>query len=220
MTKFKKILKDYASVWVMVLCAIVVGSLLLSGKLSVDGVLGFADENKLLMALIILALFAVKGVSGALMYNAIVMASGLAFSFPLALLLNSVGTLLCLTISYWIGRNTKTETLETLLEKHPKVNRYFTECRDFDFLFSFLLHAIGLSMEVLGVMFGILRLQYWKYLVSAFLAIIPGMVCFTYAGKSRGFGSVGFWVLLAVYLGIIVVSFFYTKHRFYKKKHQ
>ena len=218
MTKFKKILKDYASVWVMLLCAAVVGTLLLTGRLSVGMVLGFANENKLLIAVIILALFTVKGVSAALMYNAIVMASGLAFSFPVALLLNSIGTVLCLSISYWIGRNTRIETLETLLDKHPKVKKYFVDCRDFDFLFSFLLHAIGLSMEVLGVLFGIMRIDYWKYVLSAYLAIIPGMVCFTYAGNSRGFSSIGFWILLGIYLAIIVVSFFYTKRKFYKKK--
>lgn len=218
MTKFKKILKDYASVWVMLLCAAVVGTILLSGRVSVEMVLGFANENKVLIALIILALFAVKGISAALMYNAIVMACGLAFSFPVALLINSVGTVLCLTISYGIGRNAKTETLETLLDKHPKIKKYFIDCRDFDFLFSFLLHAIGFSMEVLGVLFGIMRIDYWKYVTSAYLAIIPGMVCFTYAGNSRGFNSIGFWILLGIYLAIIVVSFFYTKRKFYKKK--
>ena len=45
-------------------------------------------------------------------------------SGPLAV--NGVGTAACLSISYAMGRFTKTESLESVLDRHPKIKRYFS----------------------------------------------------------------------------------------------
>ena len=92
--------------------------------------------------------------------------------FPLweALTINAVGTAVTLSISYLIGCRTKTESLESKLQKYPKIQKYFTTTQKYGFVFCFAIHMIGLSMEVLGIIFGMLRIGFWQYLVSSWLA--------------------------------------------------
>ena len=162
---------------------------------------------------VILALFAVKGISGVVVYNALVVVVSLIFPLPAALAINAVGTALCLSISYWIGRSTRTESLEGLLNKHPKLRKYFAATQEYGFVSCFAIHMLGLNMEVLGVLFGMMRLNYWSYLASSWLAIMPGMVCFCILGNNPDFRNPVFWALLIADGLLILGALWYTRHK-------
>lgn len=72
---------------------------------------------------------------------------------------------------------------------------------------------LGLNMEVLGVLFGMMRLNYWSYLASSWLAIMPGMVCFCILGNNPDFRNPVFWALLIADGLLILGALWYTRHK-------
>lgn len=171
------------------------------------------DYLPILLMLLCTAGFGILLLTGVVVYNALVVVVSLIFPLPAALAINAVGTALCLSISYWIGRSTCTESLEGLLNKHPKLRKYFAATQEYGFVSCFAIHMLGLNMEVLGVLFGMMRLNYWSYLASSWLAIMPGMVCFCILGNNLDFRNPVFWALLIADGLLILGALWYTRHK-------
>lgn len=182
-------LRDFAPILIVICCAAVFGTLLMTGVIDLNSIPTLVEHRPVLAVCVVLLFFIIKGLSGVVVYNALVIVVSLIFPLPTALAINGVGTAICLSVSYWIGRRTKTESLEQKLAEHPKLQKYFSATREYGFVSCFAIHLIGLSMEVLGILFGMLRIDFWTYLASSWLAIIPGMVCFTIAGAELNLRS-------------------------------
>ena len=65
-------------------------------------------------------------------------------------------------------------------------------------------------LVVLGLLLGMLRVDYLTYLAGSWLAIAPGMVCLVIAGNSLDLSSPVFWVFLAINTVLVVCSVVYT----------
>ena len=91
--------------------------------------------------------------------------------------------------------------------------RYFSATQEYGFAMCFAIHMLGLNMEVLGVLFGMMRLNYWSYLASSWLAIMPGMVCFCILGNNPDFRNPVFWALLIADGLLILGALWYTRHK-------
>lgn len=206
-------LKDYAPVLLVLCCAAVLGALLLTGVLDLNAIPDLVQNNYALAVTVILALYIAKGFSGVILYNALVVIVSLVFPLWEALTINAVGTAVTLSISYLIGCRTKTESLESKLQKYPKIQKYFVTTQKYGFVFCFAIHMIGLSMEVLGIIFGMLRIGFWRYLVSSWLAIIPGMICFTIMGNTFDLHSPAFWIVLGIDFALIAFGILYTRKK-------
>ena len=209
----KKTLRDYLPILMMLLCAAGFGALLLTGVIDLNTVPQLVEHRPVLAVLVILALFIAKGFSGVVVYNALVVVVSLILPLPAALAISGVGTALCLSISYWMGRSTRTDSLEGLLSRHPKLNKYFTATQQYGFVFCFTIHMLGLNMELLGVLFGMLRGSYWTYLISSWLAIYPKTVCFTILGNQMDLRSPVFWFLMLVHVGMMAYALLYCRWR-------
>ena len=186
MKKFR--LRDYLPVLIMVLCAAIFGVLLATGVMDLDTVPQLVADRPVLAVLVVLGLYVLKGFSGVVVYNALVVVVSMVLPLPAALAVNGVGTAVCLSISYAMGRFTKTESLESVLDRHPKIKRYFSATQEYGFAMCFAIHMLGLNMEVLGLLLGMLRVDYLTYLAGSWLAIAPGMVC----GHRRKFAGFQF----------------------------
>lgn len=208
-----KTLKNYAPLALMLLCAAVIGTLLGTGVIDLKTIPALVHRNPALAAAVVLLLYIAKGFCGVILHNALILAISMTFDLPAALLLNGLGTALCLSISYGIGHYTNPASLQRRLESHPKIKRYFTSGRQYGFLSCFCLHLLGLNMEVLGVLFGIMRLPFLTYLASSWLAIAPGMVCLCILGEDWNLSSPVLWVVAALELILIAFGFLYTKKK-------
>ena len=133
--------------------------------------------------------------------------------YPAALVINAVGLVISLTASYLVGRHTDPSDLNGLLDRHPRIKRFFDPSQEMGFASCFVIHSLGLSMEVLGVLFGMLRTGYGTYLVSSWLAIYPGTVCFTILGSRLDFHSPVFWAFLAVNVVMLGYALLYCKRQ-------
>ena len=205
-----KKLKLYLPIIIMAIVAAVVGVLLLNGTLRVDQIITAVDDNKPLAAAVILALFTFKGLSG-LPYAAILIGCSLIFDLPMALAINAAGTLICISVSYLVGRFSKGLTFDGMMEKYPKFRRYFNNASNYSFTFCFAAHTLHLSMEVQGVLFGLLRTGYLPYIAGSMLALLPSMVWFTVIGDKLDLTNPLFWVFVGVDLLTVVIGLVYAK---------
>ena len=206
-------LRDFAPILIVICCAAVFGTLLMTGVIDLNTIPALVEHRPVLAVCVVLLFFIIKGLSGVVVYNALVIVVSLIFPLPTALAINGVGTAICLSVSYWIGRRTKTESLEQKLAEHPKLQKYFSATREYGFVSCFAIHMLGLNMEVLGVLFGMMRLNYWSYLASSWLAIMPGMVCFCILGNNPDFRNPVFWALLIADGLLILGALWYTRHK-------
>ena len=205
-----KKLRLYLPIIIMAIIAAVVGILLLNGTLQVDRIIASVNDNKPLAAAVILALFVFKGLSG-LPYAAILVGCSLIFDLPLALAINTVGTLICISVSYLVGRFSKGLSFDGMMEKYPKFRRYFNNATNYSFTFCFAVHTLHLSMEVQGVLFGLLRTGYLPYIAGSMLALLPSMVWFTVIGDKFDFTNPLFWVFAGIDLLTVVIGLAYAK---------
>lgn len=200
----------YLPIVIMLFCAATVGILIACGVLKVDELIAAVDDNRPLAVLVILALFAFKGCSF-IPYGVISIGCALIFEMPLAIAINTVGTVLCISVSYLIGRFSKELTFDGVMEKYPKFKRYFHNASQYSFTFCFAVHTLHLSTEVQGVVFGLLRTPYLAYIAGSTLALLPSMLWYTVLGGEFDLKNPLLWVFLGVDLLTMVIGFIYAK---------
>lgn len=206
-------LKGYAPVLVMAILAVVLGVLILCGVLDLNRLMTLVADKPVLAVLMALSLFALKGISVVIIYNVLVVAVSLVFPLPAALVINAVGLAVSLSVSYAIGRKTDPADLNAMLDRHPRIKRFFIASQELGFASCFAIHMLGLSMEILGVLFGMMRTNFWTYLISSWLAIYPGTVCFTILGNRLDFRSPVFWVFLVINVVLIAYALVYCHQK-------
>lgn len=149
----KEKLKMYLPIIIMLVVALTAGILIWFDILHVDQIIAAVNDNRPLAALVIFALFAFKGCS-CIPYAVILIGCALIFELPVAIAINTVGTVICISVSYLIGRFSKGLTFDGMMEKYPKFRRYFSNAEGYSFTFVFFVHTLHLSTEVQGVLFG------------------------------------------------------------------
>lgn len=203
-------IRMYLPVLLMLVVAAAAGVLIATGVLQVDKIIAAVNNNKPLAALVIMALFAFKGFS-CIPYAVILLGSSLIFDLPVAILINTAGTALCISVSYLVGRFSKELTFDGMLEKYPKFKRYFGNAQKSSFTFVFALHSLHLSMEVQGVLFGLLRTPYLPYVGGSMLALLPSMLWYTVLGEDFDLSDIRFWIFVAIDLMTVVLGLIYAK---------
>lgn len=203
-------IRMYLPVLLMLVVAAVAGVLIATGVLQVDKIIAAVNNNKPLAVLVIMALFAFKGFS-CIPYAVILLGCSLIFDLPVAILINTAGTALCISVSYLVGRFSKELTFDGMLEKYPKFKRYFGNAQKSSFTFVFALHSLHLSMEVQGVLFGLLRTPYLPYVGGSMLALLPSMLWYTVLGENFDLRDIRFWIFVAIDLMTVVLGLIYAK---------
>ena len=203
--------KNYIPIIIMLLIAIVVGVLFLTDTLDFKSTVAAVSENKALALTVIFALFLLKGCALIVPFAAVLICSALVFDIQTAVIVNTVGTAICISLSYFVGRFSKELTFDKVMEKHPKFRKYFENASDYSFTFCFAVHSFHLPMEVQGVLFGLLRTPYLTYLASSMLALLPSMMYMTIFGDNFDLSNKYFWVFVAVDILVIAIGVIYSK---------
>lgn len=204
-------IKNYIPIIIMLVLIAAVGVLLLTDVLDVDETIAAVRDNKPAALLAILALFAVKGCSMVIPFAAVCIGTSLVFDLKTALAINIIGTAICVSVSYVIGRFSKELTFDKAIAKYPKLKKYFDNAGEYSFTFCFALHTLHLSTEAQGVLFGLLRTPYFAYLAGSMLALLPSLAYFTVLGDNFDLKNPLFWAFLAVDLLTVVIGLIYAK---------
>ena len=165
--------------------------------------------------------FIIKGVVVFLPYAVIAISTMALLDFPAALMTVIVGTIVNLSVPYWIGRLTKDDWIQKILTKIPKARPYF-EMSDNLFLLSFTLRALNLSNECLGLLFGSAGLKYIPYMIANGIAILPSAISYVIIGRDmnliESLQSPIFWSAIVVDCLMVAIMTLYFRRK--KKKQE
>ena len=196
--------------------------LLTSGdSLTAEGIYErLSGSNRIVTALLIILLFAIKSMTVFVLYNIPVAAAGLLFPFWEALIINLIGTAICVSLPYFIGRTQAGGPLvKNALEKNAVLRRISESEREYSFALSLILRVLSLPSDLLGLFLGSMKISYPVFFISSMLGITPGMVWVTLLGGAAvGRGTPAFWVMLGIDAVMICIAFFVFRRKYGKIK--
>ncbi len=194
----------------LIICAVFMCVYLFSGKeITPESLLNFAPEEPLLAALFVVLLYAFKSLTVFFPIIILNVLGGFLFEPAHALIINSIGVLVELTVPYWIGRASGASFASKLCEKHPKLGELVGESSGNNLFMSFFLRVIScLPGDAISMYFGASKVPFWTCLIGSFLGTLPGMIASTLLGMNiTDPSSPMFWVSIGLTVGISVVSF-------------
>ena len=204
-------LKNYLSVIIVLVLAAALAVLLATDTLDVQELVTAVRDNKLTALLVIMALYVVKGCTMFFPVGALLIATSMVFDIHASILIGLVGSTVSVALSYLMGRSSKKLTFDSYLEKYPKFAKYFSNAQEYSFLFVFAVHTLHLSMEVQGVLFGLLRTPFFAYIAGSMLALFPSLMCYIVFGYSFDLSYPLLWVFLGLDVLTVIVGLTYAK---------
>lgn len=208
-----KNLKYYTPIIIMLVVAAVIAILSLCGVWNLDEIITAINDNKKTALLVIMLLFLLKGCSLGIPYGAVLVGCALIYDLVPAVIINIIGTVLCTSASYLIGRFSKSLSFEKVIAKYPKFGRYFSNADRYIFTTCYVVHSLHLSTEVQGVLFGLLRTPYPAYISASLIALIPNMLCYTVAGAVRKLGDPLLWIFLSMDALVVITGLWLGKKK-------
>ena len=179
--------------------------------------LAWSPENKWLAALAALAAYALKSQTVVVPYALIATAVGLIFDLPAALAVNTLGSVVCISLPYLTGRGSDGVLVDALLARQPRMRAFYEANRRHLFLVSLVLRVANLSNDILGLVFGSLKMKYWEYLLSSLVGILPAMVLYTVLGNDLDPFSAPVLISFGVDVASIAAAFLLLRARSGKK---
>ena len=121
-------IKDYIPVVIMCISVITAAVFIFVNGISINDISRFILQNEKKSIFILVGLFALKGVCAVIWYSGLVAASGFVFGFNDGIIVNSIGTLICLSVSYIMGYFTKANPINSIAKKNKKIAKYVDKC--------------------------------------------------------------------------------------------
>ena len=171
-------------------------------------ILDYRPQKTLWIAGVFLLLYALKCVTIFFPVMALWIAAGHLLPAWMAIGVNLAGTLICLTLPYWLGYWAGIRAIDRLTSRHPRFQEVLAHQQENSrFLCFFLRIAGGLSGDVVTLYLGATHTPFLQNLVGGALGIFPKMVLATLIGSNiRDTGSPVFWISLSLSLLLTVGS--------------
>jgi uncharacterized membrane protein YdjX (TVP38/TMEM64 family) len=169
--------------------------------------------------IVIITLFGLKSLSMVFPMVVLVAASGIIFdNLAVALLTNTIGVMLQITIPYLIGRYAERGFVERLLRKHKNLKKVEDFKSENELFLCYFLRVINvLPCDVVSMYFGASATKTKNYYLGSMAGILPGMVVTTIAGAAvTEPTSPQFIISVSVEVAFAVGSAVY--YYFYKRK--
>lgn len=194
-------------------------------KISVEGIVNLVPKNSALSVVVMLLLFAVKGIAVFIYGSILYAASGILFSLPVAIIINTIGTVIMTTIPFYIGKKAGGKMIDSLLKKNKKLELLRDTQNKNEFLVSFFLRMVGLlPADLVAMYLGASGMRYKPYFLGTVIGLMPAIVCFSIMGMSiDDVGSPEFLISMIVEIGLMLLSlliYFVWKARNYKKRRE
>ena len=200
--------------------ALVLLCLLCRDRITVEGLVELVPKNSVISVIVMLSLFAIKGVTVFLYGGILYAASGILFSLPVAILVNTAGTVLMTTIPFFIGKKAGTRMIDKLLKKNPKLGLLRDVQNKNEWVVSIFLRTVGiLPADLVAMYLGASGMRFRPYLVGSLIGLFPSILCFSIMGMSiDDVGSPQFMISAVVEIGLMLLSL--GLYFFWRRKNQ
>ena len=155
------------------------------GSVSVEDILNYTPDNPVLAAIVLILLSSLKSLTVFFPIVALLVAGGIMFSTPAALLVNSLAVAACISTPYWLGRLAGADLVDRIFERYPKLGQLKEFQQKNDFFFSYIARIVGiLPCDIVSLYMGAARIPYRAYITGGMLGFIPCILTSTLIGTS------------------------------------
>ncbi len=135
-------------------------------------------------AFIALLIYAVKGAVMVIPASMVYLSIGLAFQTWQAIIINTLGVLIELSVSYLVGRFVGGESVEKKMAKMPKVQAALNGKSNATGAGIFAIRFSGIPIDIVSMFFGSTGYQYLRFLFWSALGVLPRVIFCTAAGEA------------------------------------
>jgi len=171
---------------VLIIAACGLFLLIYHDRISLDTILSYTPENKLLAALLFILAFALKGISVMFPGTIIYVAAGLIFPAWLAAIVVILGTAAEIIVTYYMGYLCGEMRLIKKLQEKPKFKALFEKGQKNENILVYLSRILGLPYDVMGMFWGSVGARFLPYVFFSMLGKFPKVVIETFAGYTVG----------------------------------
>lgn len=177
-------------------------------SISVESITAFTAENWMLAVLVLLSLFALKGICMVIYSGLLYAVSGMLLPLPLAIIVNILGTAVMVTIPYFLTRFIGGNMADVICKKYPKAASLLQRHGQSDFVFSMVLRFIYLiPTEAASIYLTAVRVKYIPFLLGSLVGSLPSIILFPIMGTNLGdYRSPEFVIAFCIQLAFILVS--------------
>ena len=177
-------------------------------EITVEKIVNFTPKNPALAILIILFLYALKGISMPIYGGILYAASGIIFPLPTAIAVNAAGSVIMTTLPFLIGKHLGAKLLDRLVQKNPKLELLRSFPKQNDLLISFFVRLVGvLPADLVSMYLGASGLDYVRYIIGTIAGLLPSIINFSVIGMSiNDVSSPAFWLSLICEICLTVFS--------------
>jgi len=203
----------------VILCVAFILIYFITGEgLTADTILHYTPENPILAALVLWGMYIAKSLSVFFPLIVLEVAGGYLFSPGIAILVNTIGLLLCSIVPYYIGVFSGAERAGRIIDKHPKLAALVKGQQNNGFTVSFILRIISiLPGDLVSMYLGSTKTAFLPYISASILGSMPGVITATLLGMSiTDPASPMFWISVGLYLVLTLVSVLI--YRIYQKR--
>ena len=169
-------------------------------KITIASIVSYTPDDPVLAAAVMIALFTLKGCTVLLNGNVLYAASGVLFSLPVAMAVNSIGTVLMTTIPFFIGRKSGADMMESLVKKYKKLELVRNAPRHNEFVFTLFIRVLGiLPCEPMGMYLGACGLRYRNFILGTMLGLAPAIAAYAIIGEYAAIPTSPQFVIAAVF---------------------
>lgn len=188
--------------------------------LSVDLILQYTPENKILASMIVLAFFALKSLTIIFPLSMLYFANGILFQSLTAVLISTIGLAITITIPYLIGKYLGKQAIQRICEKYPKAEHVKKYQETNTYFACFITRIVGvLPGDIVSLYFGACGTPYLVYLSAGVAGSLISIVTYTLLGaKISDPLSIEFMLVLLcriiVSIGAIVINYKWNQRKY------
>lgn len=170
-----------AFLWLMLILCL----MQIKNNVSIVSLMHYKPGSVFLCALFMLAIFVLKSVTFFIYSGLLYMADGLFFELPLAVFINLLGTIIMVTIPYFLGGWMGNSFRQNLLKKYPKLAQWDAMQSENQFMAVVIARVfIRIPGDIVSLYCGACHFSYKEYLFSSILCFAPHMITYPAMGAS------------------------------------
>lgn len=176
---------------------------------TIEDILEFTPENLWIAAIVMVGLFALKSLSMFFPMFILIASTGSIFpDFLPAIIVNSIGAAVMLTIPYAIGRFAQKDFVMGIIKKNKNADKLYEIKSENEWFIAYFLRVINvLPCDLVSMFLGATRFRFVKYMAGSFAGVLPGMITTTLIGANiKDPTSPAFLIAVAVEVVFAVLS--------------
>lgn len=156
-----------------------------SDDFTVENILNYTPKNISLAACFIILMYGVKSLTVFFPIIILMLVSGAIFNTFTAIMINIIGTIVCISIPYFIGRFSGSNTTDNIILRNEKLKMLADYQQKNKFFFSYFVRVLGcLPCDIISLYMGIIKIPYFTYISGSILGFLPGIISITIIGEN------------------------------------